>query len=267
MGRVATELWPGGPLAARWRSSKAHRAAQPKRTQLAREPALANAFYGWLGRSVMTQPSAEGGEPTTVVAVDSELMSVVALDEAGSANGMQEDRASDTSLLKAHLQGDREAFAELLRRHRRALFRTVYGIVGHFQDTEDVLQETFTRAVRYAATFRHETSVALWMRRIAVNTAIRHLERQRRVATPVGIDSDPFDSGQRTATDDVDQALDLEKALAQLSHDQRACILLVDMRGFTNAAAADLLGVPVGTVKSRVLRARDALAQQLGDSL
>lgn len=175
--------------------------------------------------------------------------------------------AEDTALLHAHLKGDREAFAELLRRHRRALFRTVYGVVGHYQDTEDVLQETFTRAVRYAGTFRYETSVALWMRRIAVNTAIRHLERQRRVATPVGIDSDPFDAGDRAATDDVDQALDLEKALAQLSHDQRACILLVDMRGFTNAAAAELLGVPVGTVKSRVLRGRDALAQQLGDFL
>ncbi|MDL5160473.1 RNA polymerase sigma factor [Actinomycetospora termitidis] len=184
-----------------------------------------------------------------------------------TAASTHEQELQDAALLHAHLEGDRDAFAELLRRHRRSLFRTVYGVVGHYQDTEDVLQETFTRAVRHAGSVRRETQVALWMRRIAVNTAIRHLERQRRVAVPVGIDSGPFDAGQPPAAADVEQALSVEKALGLLSRDQRACILLVDMRGFTNAAAAELLGIPVGTVKSRVLRARDALAQQLGDFL
>jgi RNA polymerase sigma-70 factor, ECF subfamily len=171
----------------------------------------------------------------------------------------------DVTLLRRHVDGDHEAFGELVRRHRERLWAVALRTLGDPEDAADALQDALINAFRRAGSFRAESAVTTWLHRIVVNAC---LDRVRHAAArPVMALSEEAspssavpDAGAQTVL-----RLDLEAALATLPDEQRVPLVLVDVEGYAVAEVAELLAIPVGTVKSRCARARARLIPLLSD--
>jgi RNA polymerase sigma-70 factor, ECF subfamily len=169
------------------------------------------------------------------------------------------DEPSDLALLRAHAVGDPDAFGTLVRRHSDRLWAVALRTLGDREEAADAVQDALVSAFRAADRFRGDSAVTTWLHRIVVNAC---LDRVRRRAVRPTVELPPYDiAGPEIDTDTV---LDVQSALQQLPTEQRTAIVLVDMEGFSVADAADILGIPVGTVKSRCARGRARLAVMLG---
>jgi RNA polymerase sigma-70 factor, ECF subfamily len=179
------------------------------------------------------------------------------------APGLRPDVAPD--VVDRARRGDQEAFAELIRHYDRGLRALAYRLLGDRDRMDDALQEAYVKAFRALPRFRGESKLGTWLYRIAYNACLDELERSRRlVQLPLD------DLGERAAPtiDPVEAAAahrDLEAALGSLSPEERAAVLLVDADGFDYRDAAEILGVPAGTIASRLNRARTALRTALAD--
>jgi RNA polymerase sigma-70 factor, ECF subfamily len=169
--------------------------------------------------------------------------------------------ASDAELVSAHVGGDPDAFALLVRRHRNRLWAVALRTLGDPEDAADALQEALISAFRNAASFRGEAAVTTWMHRIVVNACLDRIRRRKvRPAVPLEDRDVPQPRDDHAVTE---LQLDVRAALARLPDSQRLALVLVDMEDLPVAEAAALLGVPQGTVKSRCARGRMAMAQLL----
>jgi RNA polymerase sigma-70 factor (ECF subfamily) len=171
----------------------------------------------------------------------------------------------DRALLRAHVAGDPQAFAELVRRHRGRLWAVALRTLGDREEAADALQDALVSAFRNAGTFRGDAAVTTWLHRVVVNACLDQVRRrQARPTVPLGateVVSRWDDHGR------VETRIDVQAALAVLPEGQRAAIVLVDMQDMSVAEAAVVLGVAEGTVKSRCSRGRTALAQLLRASI
>lgn len=184
---------------------------------------------------------------------------------------MAPDDPSDLDCLNRHLAGDREAFGELLARHRGRMWAVALRTTGNPEDAADALQDAALSAFRAAGAFRRDSAVGTWLYRITVNACLDRLRRA--AARPTVHYPDPESPVWREATaDPVDMAeqralrLALEQALGDLPVEQRAAVVLVDVQGLAVDEAARVLGVPAGTVKSRCARGRAKLAEKLRET-
>ena len=175
-----------------------------------------------------------------------------------------DEARTDAQLLAAHVAGDKNAFGELVYRHRDRLWSVALRTTSDPEEAADALQDAFLSAFRRADQFRGEAAVTTWLHRIVVNACLDRLRRRTsRPAVPL-----PDDLGQ-TLADPGDQMsrrdtqLVIAAALANLPPDQRAAIVLVDVEGRSVQETAELLGCPTGTVKSRCSRGRARLAEEL----
>jgi RNA polymerase sigma-70 factor (ECF subfamily) len=172
-------------------------------------------------------------------------------------------RAQDRELLGAHVGGDPEAFAELVRRHKDRLWSVALRTTGDREDAADALQDALVSAYRNAASYRGDAAVTTWLHRIVVNASLDALRRRAaRRSVPLSDEdtrlADPVDAlGQR------ETALVVHAALDTLPPDQRAAIVLVDLEGHSVEDAARMLDCAPGTVKSRCSRGRARLAPLL----
>jgi len=166
----------------------------------------------------------------------------------------------DAALLRAHLAGDRDAFGELVTRHRERLWAVALRTMGDREDAADALQDALLSAYRAADRFRGDSAVTTWLHRIVVNACLDRIRRQR--ARP----TQPLPEVDTTVAPapDRDMRIDVEAALAQLPVEQRAALVLVDVQGYPVSEAAEMLGVAEGTIKSRCARGRARLAVSLG---
>lgn len=174
------------------------------------------------------------------------------------------DITSDTELLRAHAAGAPHAFAELIRRHNDHLWQTAARVCYTPEDAADSLQEALLSAHRNAGSFRGDSGVRTWLHRIVVNACLDRIRRnraQRAVVLPPDVWPEISDYADEYSR--VDISIVLERALFALPPDQRAAVVAVDVEGYSVADAADLLGVPVGTIKSRCARARQRLKAEL----
>ncbi len=175
------------------------------------------------------------------------------------------DTESDNALLAAHVEGNPEAFNELVRRHRDRLWAVALRTTRNPEDAADAVQEALISAFRNAASFRGQSAVTTWLHRIVVNACL-DLARRRAARPSVPLREEesfqPADPRDRIAERELGIAV--EQALGELPMDQRAAIVLVDVQGFPVADAAEALGVPIGTIKSRCARGRARLALTLG---
>jgi RNA polymerase sigma-70 factor, ECF subfamily len=165
-------------------------------------------------------------------------------------------RASEPALVRAAQRGSAEAFAELFRRHWPRAHRAAWLVVHDATAAEDVAQEAFLAAVRSLDRFDRRRPFGPWLHRIVVNRAIdyaRARELRREVA----------DLGVETAAVDRSRAPgeDVLAALAALPPDQRAVIVMRHLLGFTPGEIASALGLPRGTVNSRLRRGLDGLQE------
>ncbi|MGW1211717.1 RNA polymerase sigma factor SigM [Streptomyces sp. NPDC002499] len=173
--------------------------------------------------------------------------------------------ASDQELLARHVEGDPDAFGELVRRHRDRLWAVALRTLGDREEAADAVQDALVSAYRAAHTFRGQSAVTTWLHRITVNAC---LDRARKAASrktsPVDDNErleqllEPHESAEAPAERN-DLHRQLLKALGTLPPDQRAALVLVDMQGYPVAEAARVLDVPTGTVKSRCARGRARL--------
>ena len=173
--------------------------------------------------------------------------------------GIRADR-DDATLLRAHLAGDRDAFAELVRRHRDRLWAVALRTIGDREDAADAVQEALISAYRSAHQFRGDSAVTTWLHRIVVNACLDRVRRRSARPTVPLVETTPAP----IPPVDSDTALDVRAALARLPVEQRAALVLVDVQGYSVAEAASILGVADGTVKSRCARGRARLAALLG---
>ncbi len=175
----------------------------------------------------------------------------------------------DATLLADHVAGDREAFAELVRRHRDRLWAVALRTTGDPDEASDAVQEALVSAYRRAESFRGDAQVTTWMHRIVVNACLDRMRRRKARQTEPLPDSDDHLAVLAAATGHDDPAeaserrADVRAALGQLGHDQRAALVLVDMEGYSVDEAAQILGCAPGTVKSRCSRGRARLVPLL----
>lgn len=189
----------------------------------------------------------------------------------GVSNGARGDDRGDEALLRAHVDGDPDAFAELFRRHRDRLWAVALRTMGDREDAADALQDALLSAHRAAPRFRGDSAVTTWLHRIVVNACLDRIRRRQAHPTvPLpdgGRNPDPDrPAGVEPAAPatDHDTTLVVREALAKLPMEQRAALVLVDLQGYAVAEVATILGVAEGTVKSRCARGRARLAMLLG---
>ena len=179
------------------------------------------------------------------------------------------DTELDSSLLRQGKAGDHGALERLLARHERPLYALCYGILGHTDDAEDAVQESFLRALRSLARFREDSAFRTWLYRICLNVCLEW-RRARRPAAGLyaeGLnDRDTRPSAEAAAL----RRLRLVEALATLQPRQRAILLLKEFEGWTVAEIAATLRWNEKKVENELFRARRRLAdwrrrEQAGD--
>lgn len=185
----------------------------------------------------------------------------------------QQDRDSDLTdevqLIDQSLQGNSLAFGELVRRYQDRLYSAVVHIVRCRAEAEDVVQEAFVQAYVKLETFKHNSRFYTWLYRIAVNVSISH-RRRRKVEVSVEQNRDatgdePLDTftSPSEPLEQAERKQQLEQALTLLTEEHRSIIVLRHMEEFSYEEIAEILGISVGTVRSRLHRARAQLLVHL----
>jgi RNA polymerase sigma-70 factor, ECF subfamily len=182
-------------------------------------------------------------------------------------SGRPTDASPDRELLTRHVAGDREAFSELVQRHRDRMWAVALRTLGDPEEAADAVQDAFLSAYRGAERFRGDAAVTTWLHRIVVNACLDRLRRKAlRPVVALGDDT-TFDAVAPKTPDPAVAhvlSLDVTAALQQIPVEQRAALILVDMMGYSVDEAAQVLQVPQGTIKSRCARGRARLLPLLG---
>ncbi len=172
--------------------------------------------------------------------------------------------AEDARLISLVLGGDNRAFDELMQAHEDRVFAVCLRILANREAALDAVQEVFITVYRKLQQFSGASAFSTWLYRIAVNTCYDQLRRARRhEVLPWPETTDPADAHSANALESIELRPDLERALAALTPDFRAAVVLSDLEGLPLQAVAEALDVPLGTVKSRVFRGRRLLAEHL----
>ena len=172
--------------------------------------------------------------------------------------------ASDEALAAAANSGDRGALEVLLARHFDRVHAICRRVTGHPEDALDATQEALIALTRGLHRYDGRSLFTTWLYRVATNAALDELRRRKRRPEPAELDEDRSLVG---ATGSVESAvaarLDVDAALATLTPEFRAAVVLRDLCDLDYAEIADVLDVPIGTVRSRIARGRAAIADQL----
>ncbi|MDR2261739.1 MAG: RNA polymerase sigma factor RpoE [Azoarcus sp.] len=185
------------------------------------------------------------------------------------------DREIDQQLVERIQGGDKQAFGLLVSKYQRKLYRLLARLVRDPAEVEDLAQETFIKAYRALGSFRGESAFYTWLYRIGINTAKNYLAAQgRRVSASSGLDSseaESIDGGERLRDLDTPErqlmtrqiARTVDEAMADLPAELREAITLRELEGLSYEDIASAMGCPIGTVRSRIFRAREAIAARL----
>lgn len=174
--------------------------------------------------------------------------------------------AEDVDLIARYLKGDTGAFDELMRAHEDRVFGICLRMLRDREAALDVTQETFLTVFRKADRYKAQAAFSTWLYRVTMNACYDYLRRTKRRqadALPEGLD--PADPRSGDELESVEVRPDIEAALQKIPEEFRSAVVLVDLQGLAIDQTAEILGVPSGTVKSRVYRGRRHLAQLLGN--
>ena len=178
----------------------------------------------------------------------------------------------DQQLIRECLAGRTDAFGELVVRYQDRLFNSLANILGSRDEARDVAQEAFVHAFEKLGSFRGKSAFYSWLFRIAMNAAVSQKRKTRRISG--SIDTARQDAGLEPldAHPDADPARPLElaeqralvrRALAELAEEFRVVLVLKEMDGLRYEEIAQIVGCPIGTVRSRIHRARSELRRKL----
>lgn len=185
------------------------------------------------------------------------------------------DREIDHQLVLRAQRGDKLAFELLVNKYERKLQRLLSRLVRDPAEVEDVTQEAFIKAYRALPTFRGESAFYTWLYRIGINTAKNYLTAQGRKG-PAPVDIDPEDAeaasenelARDSSTPEQEMmsrqvAETVNAAMEGLPEELRSAILLREIEGMSYEEIAAIMNCPIGTVRSRIFRARETIAEQL----
>lgn len=185
------------------------------------------------------------------------------------------DRELDRQLVERAQRGDKHAFGLLVSKYQRKLSRLLSRFVKDQAEVEDVVQEAFVKAYRALPSFRGDSAFYTWLYRIGINTAKNYLVAMgRRAPTVTDFDSEEaeeFDGGEQLRDINTPESLLMTKqiantvneAMSQLPEELRAAIQLREIEGLSYEEIAAAMDCPIGTVRSRIFRAREAIAERL----
>ena len=186
---------------------------------------------------------------------------------------------TDLDLLRLARRGDHQAFHALIDRHAPWLFRVAVSMVGSREDAEDLLQEVFLAASSGLSRFQERSSVKTWLRSILLNH-VSKLYRSRKVRRTISLDDDRgatvggepairanLEADSPTPAATVESRADVQAMLRALSEEHRQIIVLREIEGLSYEEMATLLGVPRGTIESRLHRARQQLKEKFAGYL
>ncbi|PKO44504.1 MAG: RNA polymerase sigma factor RpoE [Betaproteobacteria bacterium HGW-Betaproteobacteria-22] len=185
------------------------------------------------------------------------------------------NREIDHELVLRAQRGDKRAFGLLVDKYQRKLARLLSRMIRDQAEIEDVVQESFIKAYRALPNFRGDSAFYTWLYRIGINTAKNYLVslgRRPSVSTDIEIeDAENFDSGDELRTTETPESSMMTKQIAQtvndtveaLPEDLRTAITLREIEGLSYEEIATVMGCPIGTVRSRIFRARETIAVKL----
>ena len=187
---------------------------------------------------------------------------------------MIEPQQFTPELLERLKAGDRQAFSELVERTSGKIYSLGLKMLGNEQDAEDMLQETYIKAYKALPGFENRSSVSTWLFRIAANEALMILRKRKNALPAFDIDADADDDAQPVEIVDwcclpeselasSETKNELNNAISKLSPALRMVFLLRDMEGFSGAETAGILGINEDAVKTRLVRARLRLREEL----
>ena len=185
------------------------------------------------------------------------------------------DRELDRQLVERAQRGDKHAFGLLVSKYQRKLSRLLSRFVKDQAEVEDVAQEAFVKAYRALPSFRGDSAFYTWLYRIGINTAKNYLVAMgRRAPTVTDFDSEEaeeFDGGDQLRDINTPESMLMTKqiantvneAMSELPEELRAAIQLREIEGLSYEEIAAAMDCPIGTVRSRIFRAREAIAERL----
>jgi RNA polymerase sigma-70 factor (ECF subfamily) len=185
------------------------------------------------------------------------------------------DRDIDQLLVERVQRGDQKAFALLVEKYQRKLGRLLARMIRDQAEVEDVVQESFIKAYRALPNFRGDSAFYTWLYRIGINTAKNHLVamgRRPSVSNDIEVeDAENFEDGDELRTLDTPETELMTKELAQtvkqaidaLPQELKTAITLRELDGLSYEEIAELMQCPIGTVRSRIFRARESVAEKL----
>lgn len=187
-------------------------------------------------------------------------------------------KKSDAPLIAKALAGEQKAFADLMARHRGPLYNLLYNMVHNREETEDLLQEAFMKAFAALHTFNKEFAFSTWLYKIAINTTIDHLRKKKLQTYSLDKPIQSKDGELKREYADVHATTDNEllssekssliaQAIAELPNHYREVIILRHTEEKSYEEIAEITGVPLGTVKARIFRAREMLKHKLKGKL
>lgn len=173
----------------------------------------------------------------------------------------------DAALVAGAAEGNREAFDEIVSRHRRAVYQICYRFVNHHEDASDLAQDAFVRAWKGLKGFKGQAALSTWLYRIAVNVCLNRVSMKTPVAEPID-STDRFEDtrieGAPHALIREQRAVAVRKAIANLPEKQRATLILRTYHDMSHQQIADVMGSSVGAAKANLFHALANLKRILG---
>ena len=179
----------------------------------------------------------------------------------------------DTQLIDETLAGQSAAFGCLVRKYQDRLYNTVAHVVGNAEDARDIVQDAFVKAFVKLDTFQRSSAFYTWLYRIAFNLAATHRRRRRPIVSVEHVreisGSEPMETGEGPSEkmQRKERCRQVRHAMDQLTEEHRVVLVLREIDGCCYETIAEILELPVGTVRSRLHRARLQLRDQLEEVL
>ena len=212
--------------------------------------------------------------PATRTKQDQAGLKNQAQDAPNKGQARMSEREVDQALVERVQNGDKRAFDVLVQKYQHRIIKLIARFVRNSDEVQDVAQEAFIKAYRALKNFRGDSAFYTWMYRIAINTAKNHLVASNRRATDSAVDAqdaEQYDSGdwlREYATPERELLASeikgvILKTITDLPDDLKEAITLREMENLSYEEIADVMDCPIGTVRSRIFRARETIDKQL----
>ena len=188
---------------------------------------------------------------------------------------MSPDSALESQWLALALKGDAEAFGNLIQRHEKSVYRTAYRMVRDRDEAAEITQESMVRAWQNLSRFRGEAPFAGWLSKIAIHLALNRLRERKKFVRPADEEQHEaaMDSGLQEGTTPLSELINresaaaLQQAISELPEDFRTPLVLRIYEEYSYDQIAESLSLPLGTVMSRLYRARERLTRRVRELL